>query len=119
MIVRSGAALDKLFDTVAASKILGPCDEEALALFRQMDPNAEIPEGRENDREGTLRPNGQVAPSQNLFGFWLPHGLITEEETRFPQISSCLSRFKAIEQAYFEAEGIPESAPVVAGEPEE
>lgn len=122
MIVRSGAELDKLFDTVAISEILGDCEEESLALFKGMNLTAELPsEGCEHDREGTMLLGGEVEPSKNLFGFWLPHGLSTEEETRAAHIASCLSRFNAIEKAYYEnyeTGGIPESAPVVTGEPD-
>lgn len=105
MIVRSGADLKELLQAIVDTDILGPCDDEELSLFNLVHPNAQKIEKYERDREGWKNPDGSVPPSHNLFGFWLPHGLSTEPETRAAEIASCMQRFEEIEEAFCAMEG--------------
>lgn len=46
-----------------------------------------------------LGPDGYHFPSQNHFGFWLPHGLGASNQAE--QIQECLARFNRIIEAAF------------------
>ncbi|PGH05607.1 hypothetical protein AJ79_06774 [Helicocarpus griseus UAMH5409] len=105
MIVRSGVQLEKLFDTIEACDFLGHLEEDELKNFRNeygqitinQDPNAS---------KGLLRPDGTVPPQETTFGFWLPHGLSSDNVKFARQLRACRQRFNRIEAAFREAEGL-------------
>lgn len=66
----------------------------------QMNPNARISQ-LPRDREGILHNNVQP------FGFWLPHGLLPEEDTLGVQIQDHKERFNKTECAYRHVESLP------------
>lgn len=74
MIIRSGTELPKLFETIHASGILGPCVEEELEQFMNSGLKTTISQNPQ-ERAGVLEPDGYPVPNQNYFGFWLPHSL--------------------------------------------
>lgn len=86
MIVRSGAELDKLLETIDVSGFFGKCKPVSLKLFMEEYPNATISQNP-RERESILRADGSVDPGDNLFGFWLPHGLNSQDEEVLPQSS--------------------------------
>lgn len=54
-----------------------------------------------------MSPNGEVPPGDNVFGFWLPHGLQDNDPQVYAsQLRACHQRFNAIERAFREVEGI-------------
>ena len=118
MIVRSGADLYQLFETIRLSQLLGELDMKQYENFKELNPDAHLEGGereREREREGKLLPNGQVNPADNTFKFWLPHGLSADGKIRAVQIRACLDHFNAIEKAYCESEGIRDLARLAMG----
>ena len=106
MIVRSGAQLQLLFDRIRACEFLGAVDEQQLASFQHEFPNLHIKQNPE-DCLGITCCEGTVPLSQNVFGFWLPHGLGDVSTGKLGEhIRDCMSRFNIIEAAYREAEGV-------------
>ncbi|KAI9928650.1 hypothetical protein ASPWEDRAFT_180237 [Aspergillus wentii DTO 134E9] len=109
MIVRSGAELEKLLDTIHASRFLGECLPEELELFKKMHPEGTanlLLNPRERERERHERPcaDYSIMPKDNIFGFWLPHGL--RSETLSTHIYQCKERFNNIERVFREVECI-------------
>lgn len=106
MIVRSGTELPKLFEKIHTSDFLVPCMEEEIEQFMNSGLDTNISQNQQ-ERAGVLGPDGYPTPSQNYFGFWLPHGL--DAFNQVEQIQGCLARFNRIEAAFSEVEGIPEN----------
>ncbi|KKK26856.1 hypothetical protein ARAM_003456 [Aspergillus rambellii] len=106
MIVRSGAELEKLLDTIHTSRFFGECLPEKLEEFKKMYPEGTAKLSlHPREREGRLGADGSIMPQDNTFGFWLPHGL-TNDETLGAQICQCKDRFNNIERAFREVEAI-------------
>lgn len=100
MIVRGGAELDKLFDTILASGFLGKCNVEDLVMWRNMYPNRTISHDPRAG-EGVLSEHGAVPLADNIFGFWLPHGLSSDEMVFAVQLRERhFRRFNQIERAF-------------------
>ncbi|OJJ46469.1 hypothetical protein ASPZODRAFT_2129488 [Penicilliopsis zonata CBS 506.65] len=103
MIVRSGVDLERLFDTIQACGFLGDCSPEELQEFKQEYPDARI---THNPRDREAQP-GLDPASEHVFGFWLPHGLASDDEDLFgQQLAGCLGRFNDIEKAFRDTEDI-------------
>lgn len=100
MIVRSGANLPELFETIHSSRFLGECQIDDLQMFLQMNPGAKISQSP-RDREGNSNDESQT------FGFWLPHGLSPDDKKFAEQIRACQERFNQIERGFRESENIP------------
>jgi hypothetical protein len=113
MIVRSGADLNTLLEAIVDTNILGPCDEEEFSMFKLVHPDAEKQEKHERDREGSENPDGTIPPSDNMFGFWLPHGLSSDPQMRAAEIVSCMQRFDQIEDAFCMVEGEEEVREII------
>ena len=78
MIVRSGANLPELFETIHTSRFLGECQSEDLEMFKRMNPGGKILHQSPHDRESQDSSSGEsqgLKKQQEPFGFWLPHGL--------------------------------------------
>ncbi|BDD54705.1 hypothetical protein MAP00_000302 [Monascus purpureus] len=101
IIARSGADLPKLFDTIRASGFLGEIIPHSLQMFKEMHPMAGISQNP-HDREGKLGLNGLPEPMNDIFGFWLPHGLSSDDEIYATQLRRCFQRFNAIERVFQE-----------------
>lgn len=65
MIVRGGAELDKLFETIEISGFMGRCNMEQLRLWHIMYPNATVSHNP-RDWEGSLNEHGAVDRRDNL-----------------------------------------------------
>jgi hypothetical protein len=108
MIVRSGAELNKLFSTIDYCGFLGQPKLEGLELFNLEYPDVIINQSP-REREGKMRPDWTVDPADNVFGFWLPHGMNGENDEIFvSQIRQCTQRFNMIEAAFRKVECIPQ-----------
>lgn len=106
MVVRSGVELDKLLDTIEISGFLGTCGAAELEEFQRWYPNYTMSQNP-RECEGVLQADGSVGPKNNVFGFWLPHGLSTAPNEFASQLRQCENQFNRIEEAFREVEGIP------------
>lgn len=100
MIVRSGANLPELFETIHTSKFLGECQRDEYQMFMKMNPDAEI---SQSPRERECNSND----GNQTFGFWLPHGLTPDDKIFAEQIRACQERFNQIERGFRESENLP------------
>jgi hypothetical protein len=97
-------------ETIEASRFFGNCNPETLEYFKAERPNFVIHHNL-TERIGVLRGDASGEPLNNVFGFWLPHGLDTENhETFFSQIRRCKQRFNLIEELFREVEQIPKKS---------
>ncbi|KAJ5591616.1 uncharacterized protein N7459_001985 [Penicillium hispanicum] len=99
VIVRSGKNIPEIIKTIHNSRILGPFDEEEYENFREMEPEPRLVQDA-RDREGKPTVDGHAAPNDNVFGFWLPHGLSEDPAIAEEQQKHCFERAKMIEDAY-------------------
>lgn len=108
MVVRTGVQVDKLMETIEASGFFGKCNPETLEYFKAEHPEFVI-HHNPTERIGVLRDDASGEPMNEVFGFWLPHGLDSEnDETFVSQIRCCKQRFNLIEELFREVEQIPQ-----------
>lgn len=106
MIVRSGPDLKQVLDEIGQSAILGDMCQDRYDNYTSIYPDLEICRDP-NDSEGNMNPDGTVGASDNIFAFWLPHGLTNDPESRSARLKRSSERAWAIEKAYREVESPP------------
>ncbi|KAJ5116568.1 hypothetical protein N7456_000916 [Penicillium angulare] len=105
MILRSRADISDVLNVIKNLGLLGTFDKES---FRENDDLYADDEIRYDD-DPTFTPSADKASSvkNNVFGFWLPHGLSGDSSTFLSQLQQCLDRAAAIESAYKLLEPVP------------
>lgn len=110
MIVRSGTDLFAILNVIHDSRMLGTLFLYGLEheCTPALNSDAKITRN-EPECEAEVDTDGNIPPQQTPFGFWLPHGLSTDEEVASAQIRQRLQRFNDIERAFCEVEELQPS----------
>lgn len=106
MIVRSGPDLDQVIKEISQSNILGEMCQDRYEAYSSMYPDLQICHDPK-DSEGRMNPDGCVAANDNIFAFWLPHGLTNDPKARSARLKRSSERAWAIEKAFREVETPP------------
>lgn len=106
MIVRSGAELDAVLREIKATRILGDLCHDAYNKYTRLYPNIHVSHDPK-DCEGEISSDGRVAKDDNIFAFWLPHGLTDDPEIASERLKRSSDRAWAIEKAFREVENPP------------
>ncbi|KAJ5279014.1 hypothetical protein N7478_004386 [Penicillium angulare] len=106
VIARSGRDYSEILQTIIDSEFLGKVDRSKFDMIQARYPQFNFKQ-KPLDREGSLTTDGKLQPNNNTFGFWLPHGVDSEEASCFTKsgLGNFFDRFDEAERI-FEAKGI-------------